>query len=378
MVKKVGDYVLHTCISSGSTSSVRLAIHVPTGTACAVKVMAKSSTTSEAVSAEVKAWRRVQDCPGVLQLREVLSSARYWYLVSNLIRSGNLLDLKNKKCCAGGEGFTEGEAKEVVRQVARTLREVHRRGVSHRDIKPENLLVDDDGRIVLCDFGLATFSRSGADGSDPGRDGHIPSPPSTASSGSCSSATSSSNRGAIRRPRSASSGSPIYAAPCVLEGNCADGAAADAWSLGVLLYWMLSGQLPFCLTYCRGVSWSDLFERIKNSDYPPLPGHVSQEAATLVKELLHPKPGLRATVQEVLEHSWVRGGTSTESKKSSSKSVMGRRMKSTLGGSATKATGGCLLPSGQMPPTHGNGPPICRASSSSRPSGRGNLPAAKP
>lgn len=90
MVKVVGDLSVRGCIGRGSTSSVRLGVHRVTGAACAVKVMAKSVISSEAVSAEVRAWRAVQDCPGVLQLREVHGSERYWCvsrLDSSLVHS---------------------------------------------------------------------------------------------------------------------------------------------------------------------------------------------------------------------------------------------------------------------------------------------------
>ncbi len=154
-----------------------------------------------------------------------------------------------------------GEALGLARPVAEALAYAHRRGVAHRDIKPENLMFDGEGVIKITDFGLA---RAGD---------------------------------ASRLTRTGSAlGTPSYMAPELLHGSAEDGAAAtpaDVFALGVTLYEMLAGELPF-----RGRNAMSTLYAIANASPRPLrelrPG-VPTEAAALVARMLEKDPAARET-----------------------------------------------------------------------------------
>jgi serine/threonine protein kinase len=282
-VKEVGHYtVLDKCIGHGATSRVHLAA---SGTnlskSFAVKVMSKRHVSNDALNAEVTAWSIVKDCPGVLELHNVFSSSRNWYLVSEVAKGGTLVDLMASQ---RGSVFQESEACRVYTQVVAAVEACHQKGVCHRDVKPENLLVTEDGRILLCDFGLATVE-------------------STSSSSIEDTMDESGVAGASMSPKRRGSGTPFYASPCVLQGICDDGAAADAWSLGVLLYWLLTCKLPFSLSEVDP-GMSGVFRRILQGSYLPLPNGVSQQASDLVNRLLQPNQNERLRVADILEHEW--------------------------------------------------------------------------
>jgi len=115
--------------------------------------------------------------------------------------------------------------------------------LAHRDLKPENLLFDEDNNIKMIDFGLANYIKDG------------------------SSLTTSC-------------GSPNYAAPEVITGLSYGGPDVDIWSIGIILYAMVVGQLPF-----DDDQMSILFQKIKEGRYF-LPNYISKDVKDLINRML--------------------------------------------------------------------------------------------
>uniref|UniRef100_A0A8C1Y934 Ribosomal protein S6 kinase n=1 Tax=Cyprinus carpio TaxID=7962 RepID=A0A8C1Y934_CYPCA len=190
------------------------------------------------------------------------------YLVTELLKGGELLDkiLRQKF-------FSEREASAVLYTITKTVEYLHTQGVVHRDLKPSNILyVDESGNpesIRICDFGFAKQLRA--------ENGLLMTPCYTAN----------------------------FVAPEVLKKQGYD-AACDIWSLGVLLYTMLTGFTPFA----NGPEDTpeEILARIGSGKFSLAGGYwssVSLEAKDLVSKMLHVDPHQRLTAAQVLKHPWI-------------------------------------------------------------------------
>lgn len=217
------------------------------------------------------------------------------FLVLELAAGGELFDRIKLDC-----GTDEATARRYFCQLISGVAFCHSSGVCHRDLKPENLLLADteeNSTLKIADFGLsAIFAFTDSESAEEG------------GASQC-----------IRRLRSVV-GSPHYVAPEVLmdAGQGYDGAKADAWSIGVILYAMIAGNLPFgkdllkCLRYDKFRKWS---YNTKYSDDDPadevtfpswfFPSHFTLEVKSLIAQLLYPDPCMRLAVEEAQHHPWV-------------------------------------------------------------------------
>ncbi|CAI7805023.1 unnamed protein product [Closterium sp. NIES-53] len=203
--------------------------------------------------------------PAIVQLRAVFEDDAGVHLVMDLCDSGDLYDEVVRR-----GRLPEKESALLFRQIASALAFCHSRGVMHRDMKPENILLHKQGdasnrlTVKLADFGLAIPLSAGE-----------------------------TTRGI--------SGSTFYMAPEVLSGEY--GHSADVWSLGVLLFTMLSGAVPFF-----GDDNSESTEAVLNGrlDFSsPEWATISVEAKGLIRCMLHRDPQRRPTASKVLSHPWV-------------------------------------------------------------------------
>ncbi|OXB74903.1 UNVERIFIED_CONTAM: hypothetical protein H355_009647 [Colinus virginianus] len=197
-------YELKEDIGVGSYSVCKRCIHIATNMEFAVKIIDKSKRDP---SEEIEILMRYGQHPNIITLKDVYDDGRFIYLVTELMKGGELLDriLRQKF-------FSEREASAVLYTITKTVDYLHCQGVVHRDLKPSNILYTDDSNnadsIRICDFGFAKQLR--------GENGLLLTPCYTAN----------------------------FVAPEVLMRQGYD-AACDIWSLGVLLYTMLAGYTPF-------------------------------------------------------------------------------------------------------------------------------------
>jgi maternal embryonic leucine zipper kinase len=257
-------YELQETLGSGGFAKVKAAIHKLTGEKVAVKIMNKESLGADLprVFREIACLKKLRH-QHICQLFEVIETRHMIYLVLEFCPGGELFDYIVAK-----ERLKEREARSFFRQILSALRYVHQSGFIHRDLKPENLLLDEESNIKLIDFGLVAQ----------------PDDPQDLLATCC--------------------GSPAYAAPELIRGGPYIGTRADVWSLGVLLYALLNGFLPFDDDHTPY-----LYKLIQKGDYEE-PQWLSLESLNILKRLLNTDPGRRITVDELLGHKWVMTGYS--------------------------------------------------------------------
>lgn len=259
------DYEMREEIGVGSYSVCRKCIHRASGLEFAVKVIPRDKRDP---AEEVEILLRYGQYPNIITLRDVYDNGDKIYLVTELMRGGELLDkiLRQKF-------FSEREASAVLQTVAKTVAYLHSNGVVHRDLKPSNILYADYNfspeSLRICDFGFAKQMRA--------ENGLLMTPCYTAN----------------------------FVAPEVLKKQGYD-AACDVWSLGVLLYTMLAGRTPFA----NGPSDTpnEILSRIEGGEFV-LTGEnwdsVSPAAKDLVQKMLHVDPGQRLSLTQVMSHPWI-------------------------------------------------------------------------
>ncbi|CAG9832932.1 unnamed protein product [Diabrotica balteata] len=260
------DYVLLDVIGGGSYSVCKLGRHKTTGHQYAVKIIKKTLFDCRE---EVEILLRYGKHPGIVTLKTVYEDVTSIYLVLQLLKGGDLLD-----CMMTKKRLTEFEAAAILKTLATTIAYLHENGVVHRDLKPANILFASEDfspeSVTICDMGFAKQLRA--------ENGLLMTPCYTAN----------------------------YVAPEVLKRQGYD-AACDIWSLGVILYIMLSGKCPFSTT--ANDSPEKILQRIGSGKVDLQSGRlaeISTEAKLLVTEMLHILPERRPTAAQIVKHSWVK------------------------------------------------------------------------
>ncbi|XP_005176429.1 uncharacterized protein LOC101900590 isoform X2 [Musca domestica] len=256
---RVGCYDLEKTIGKGNFAVVKLASNIVTKTKVAIKIIDKTCLNEEYLA---KTYREISILKTlrhqhITRLYEVMQSETMIYLVTEYAANGEIFDhlVDNGR-------MKEPEAARVFSQLVSAVHYCHRKGVVHRDLKAENVLLDKDMNIKLADFG---FSNHYEDGS----------------------------------PLTTWCGSPPYAAPEVFQGLEYDGPKADIWSLGVVLYAMVCGALPF-----DGKTLLELKSRVVTGKFR-IPYFMSQDCENLIRNMLVVEPEKRYTIKQVMKHRWV-------------------------------------------------------------------------
>ncbi|XP_068314947.1 CBL-interacting serine/threonine-protein kinase 6-like [Pyrus communis] len=256
-----GKYELGRLLGHGTFAKVYHARHLPSGKNVAMKVVGKEKVIKvgmmEQVKREISVMRMVKH-PNIVELHEVLASKSKIYFAMDLVRGGELF----AKIAKGR--LKEDVARVYFQQLISAIDFCHSRGVYHRDLKPENLLLDEDGNLKVTDFGLSAFTE------------HL------------------KQDGLLHT----TCGTPAYVAPEVIGKKGYDGAKADLWSCGVILYVLLAGFLPF-----QDDNLVAMYRKIYRGDFK-CPPWLSSEARRLVTKLLDPNPSTRITISKVMDSSW--------------------------------------------------------------------------
>ncbi|WFD43122.1 hypothetical protein MPSI1_001775 [Malassezia psittaci] len=262
----IGNYTLQRIIGEGSFGKVRLATHRLTNSRVAVKQIPKKHVAS--LTREIHHHRRLHH-PNVLQLYEVIQSESYIWMVTELCAGGELYDYVVDR-----GHLVESEARDFFGHLCLAVAYIHGRGIVHRDLKLENILLDADNRIKLSDFG---FTRE----YEPHQ---------------------------FLRTRC---GTTAYAAPEMLSGSRYLGPEVDIWSLGVILYVLLCGFLPFDDDNEATMQWKI------NNEPLYIPEHLSDESQNLLSWILQKDFSRRPTIRQILLHPWFLYGLPSASQRSS-------------------------------------------------------------
>ncbi|KAI8882906.1 Pkinase-domain-containing protein [Backusella circina FSU 941] len=278
-LKKIDHYLLKQELGRGSFGIVHRGIDTHSFKEYAIKEFSKSrlkrkeqlqklskrrngllSTNSiDLIRSELAILKKLSH-PNVIRLYQVLDDPDFdsIYMVLEMMKKGPLMDMENPTA------FSEEEARYYFRQIILGIEYLHFNDVVHRDIKPDNMLLSENNKLKLADFGVSEIFEGSND-----------SMYSTA-------------------------GTPAFMAPelCVARPVAVSGKAADIWSMGVTLYYLVFGKLPF---YDR--SEFTIYQLIREQPvhYEP----CSKELLDLFHLILEKDPLKRITMSQLREHPWV-------------------------------------------------------------------------
>uniref|UniRef100_A0A8C1I3A8 non-specific serine/threonine protein kinase n=1 Tax=Cyprinus carpio carpio TaxID=630221 RepID=A0A8C1I3A8_CYPCA len=236
----IGNYRLLKTIGKGNFAKVKLARHILTGKEVAIKIIDKTQLNPTSLQ---KLFREVRI---MKTLRHPNIGEVFDYLVSH----GRMKEI---------------EARAKFRQIVSAVHYCHQKNIVHRDLKAENLLLDADANIKIADFGF-------------------------------------SNEFTLGNKLDTFCGSPPYAAPELFQGKKYDGPEVDIWSLGVILYTLVSGSLPF-----DGQNLKELRERVLRGKYR-VPFYMSTDCEGILRRFLVLNPSKRCTLEQVMKDKWMNAG----------------------------------------------------------------------
>ncbi|KAL7404549.1 hypothetical protein ABVT39_016288 [Epinephelus coioides] len=253
-------YEIYETIGSGGFAKVKLGRHILTGEKVAIKIMSKKDLGDDLprVKVEIEAMKNLSH-QHVCRLYQVIETSTQIFMVLEYCPGGELFDYIIAK-----DRLSEEETRVFFRQIVSAMAYVHSQGYAHRDLKPENLLIDEDHNLKLIDFGLCAKPKGG-----------------------------------LGYELMTCCGSPAYAAPELIQGKAYIGSEADVWSMGVLLFALLCGYLPFDDDNCMV-----LYRKITRGKYDN-PRWLSPGSVLLLNQMMQVDPKLRLTVRQLLDHPWV-------------------------------------------------------------------------
>ncbi|KAG5249789.1 CBL-interacting serine/threonine-protein kinase [Salix suchowensis] len=261
----LGKYEMGRLIGQGTFAKVYRGRNLATQENVAIKVLHKDQVKRtglmEQIKREISIMHLVKH-PNIVELKEVMATKSKVFFVMEFVKGGELF-AKIKK-----GGLEEDVARKYFRQLICAVDYCHSRGVSHRDLKPENLLLDDKQDLKVSDFGFSALPEQ------------------------------KWNDGLLHTQ----CGTPAYVAPEVLRKKGYDGAKADTWSCGVILFVLLSGHLPF-----RNENPMRMYVKILKAEYK-FPPWISRDAERLISKLLVVDPEKRIAIPEIRANSWFRKG----------------------------------------------------------------------
>uniref|UniRef100_A0A803P0B2 Protein kinase domain-containing protein n=1 Tax=Cannabis sativa TaxID=3483 RepID=A0A803P0B2_CANSA len=256
-----GKYEMGRQLGQGTFAKVYYGKNLVTGESVAIKVINKDQVKKEGpidqIKREISVMRLVRH-PNIVELKEVMATKGKVYCVMEYVKGGELFAkvLKGK--------LKEEIARKYFQQLVSAVDFCHSRGVSHRDLKPENLLLDENGDLKVSDFGLSALPEQ------------------------------LRNDGLLHTQ----CGTPAYVAPEILKRKGYDGAKADIWSCGIILFVLLAGYLPF-----QDENVMKMYRKVFKAQYE-FPQWFSEESKTLISKLLVVDPEKRISIPDIMKNSW--------------------------------------------------------------------------
>jgi len=258
-IVKVGFYEVEATIGRGNFAVVKIAKHRVTKTDVAIKIVDKRRLDAENLTKiyrEIEVLKRIRH-PHIIKLYQVMETSNMIYLVTEYAPQGEIFDLIAKQ-----GRLSENDAREKFWQIISAVDYLHKLNIVHRDLKAENLLLDSNFNIKLADFGFSNFYDN-------------------------------------NEMLNTFCGSPPYAAPEVFEGKKYNGPEIDIWSLGVVLYVLVCGVLPF-----EGANLQFLRDRVLSGRIR-IPFFMSSECENLIRRMLTVDPKKRPTIEQIKKHKWM-------------------------------------------------------------------------
>ncbi|KAM9514298.1 LOW QUALITY PROTEIN: MAP/microtubule affinity-regulating kinase 4 [Guaruba guarouba] len=258
----IGNYRLLRTIGKGNFAKVKLARHILTGREVAIKIIDKTQlnpTSLQKLFREVRIMKGLNH-PNIVKLFEVIETEKTLYLVMEYASAGEVFDY-----LVSHGRMKEKEARAKFRQIVSAVHYCHQKNIVHRDLKAENLLLDAEANIKIADFGFSNEFRLGS-------------------------------------KLDTFCGSPPYAAPELFQGKKYDGPEVDIWSLGVILYTLVSGSLPF-----DGHNLKELRERVLRGKYR-VPFYMSTDCENILRRFLVLNPAKRCTLEQIMKDKWINIG----------------------------------------------------------------------
>lgn len=267
------DYAIQDeVVGTGAFATVKKAVERTTGKTYAAKIISKRKVMGnmDGVTRELEVLQKL-DHPRIVRLKGFYEDNESYYMVMEFVSGGDLMDFVAAHGAVG-----EDAGREITRQILEAVKYIHSKGISHRDLKPDNILIEQDDPVLVkvTDFGLAKVQGNG-----------------TFMKTFC--------------------GTLAYVAPEVIGGKDVEpneerneySSLVDMWSMGCLVYVILTGHLPF-----SGSTQQQLYKQISRGSYHegPLKDYrISNEAREFIDALLQVDPNNRLTADKALQHPWI-------------------------------------------------------------------------
>ncbi|XP_045805377.1 CBL-interacting protein kinase 5-like isoform X5 [Trifolium pratense] len=258
-------YEVGRMIGQGNFAKVYHARNLKTGQNVAIKVCNKEMIMrvgmKEQMKREISVMHLVRH-PNIVEFYDVMASKTKIYFAMEYVKGGELFNKVSR-----GK-LREDMARKYFQQLIEAVNHCHKRGVYHRDLKLENLLLDENGDLKVSDFGLSALLESKK------KDGLL----------------------------HTTCGTPAYVAPEVIRQKGYDGAMADIWSCGIILYVLLAGYLPF-----NDKNLMEMYKKIAKAEFK-FPQWFRSDAKRLIYRILDPDPRTRITINNIMQNSWFQKG----------------------------------------------------------------------
>ncbi|KAL1763831.1 sperm motility kinase X-like, partial [Sigmodon hispidus] len=248
-------YIMLRTLGKGTSAEVKLAYHLCTEVQVAVKILENINKNDDNTQSEIDIVKML-DHPNIIQLFHMISTKANTYMVMKHAAQEDLVSHIEKVGC-----LQEQQAEHIFTQIVCAVHYCHEKVIAHRDFKLDNILLDSKGNIKLCDFGLAIRVASGQ-----------------------------------RSKRFC--GTIEYYAPELFTDTEYDAKAADIWSVGVVLYTMVTVCFPF-----KAKTYSDMKEKMLNPKYF-IPYALSQDIVKLIDQLFTVIPERRPKICDIRQHPW--------------------------------------------------------------------------